>query len=646
AGAYTDVTEASRMQAALAESEHHHRSILDHAPLGIHELDGAGCFLTINAAGLRRCHARTLDEIRGRSFLDFVHPDERKGIGDLLGQAARGVPARFEFRSTGTPGGTDPVCESCFIPLPDAEGRAGRIIGITHDITHRVRADEQRRESEFRFRIIADHISEVFWLDRADGSTVFANQAFEKIWGSSVEELCADHSLWIRSVHPDDRTHVLERYGRIEEAGQDEYEYRIRRADGAVRWIHERAVAVRDHHGEINFIAGTSIDITARKQAEAERESARRHIAHLLETADAVLASTDEQQAIEHIAEGVHGAGWNGVVVTLYDQWRVTRSSTRGLDAAAVAHFTAHRPTMRRRAQMFGPDFEPFRIGRSWLVPGARDRINDDSILAFEAGALPATGAWRDDDLAYIPLRRPGGGVLGSICISQPVDGRRPDVETLRPLEFFADLAGRVIDAIDAERRQTRLMRELNHRVRNNLGIVLALSQLTRESASSLAEFAANFEGRILTLARTHEALARNDWKGADLHELLVLMLGPHAAQVDLDGRHLNIDADVISPLCMVIHELTTNAVKHGALSTSAGRVAVRWGESAVCRVELEWIESGGPEVHPPTRNGHGTGLIKGFIEHDLSGVYESRFDPEGFRIRLEVPHRRPVIMT
>ncbi len=639
-GTCQDITDSWNMRAELVDSESRYRRVLDKVPIGIAELDREGRFLTANRAGYQRCGEGSAEGLVGVEFLAFVDSAHLERIRAALAGATEGVPQTVEFRQSRAGATAASRYRARIIPIRDETGDVGRLLAITEDVTAERQAESDLVQSERRFGMVADNISQVFWLDLPNGETIYANHAYERIWGRSVAELCSDRSSWISSVHPEDRTHILERMSHLESAGHHEYEYRILRPDGEFRWISERAVAVRDDNGEVEFIAGTSTDITPRKQAEEGREAARRNLAHLLQTADLVLAATNEAEAIEHIADGVCGAGWRRVTVSLFEDWKATVVATRGMDPDAVAHFEQNRPDRSRRMEMYGKPFERFRISRSYLVPEAWDLLHTDRMFASDE-SLPLVGDWQPTDLAYVPLRRPGGEVVGAISINDPVDGRRPDADTLRHLEFFADLAGRVIEGIRGEARQARLMRELDHRVRNNLGVVLALSQMTRQTAASMDEFARAFEGRIHTLARTHETLAQADWKGTDLEHLLKAIMAPHIAQVRLEGEPVVFAAKAISPLCMAIHELTTNAVKHGALSVATGEVLVHWHPDGDRTIELEWIERGGPTVTEPRQLGQGSGLIRGFIEHDLGGDCETSYDPSGFYLRARLPVER-----
>lgn len=194
----------------------------------------------------------------------------------------------------------------------------------------------------------------------------------------------------------------------------------------------------------------------------------------------------------------------------------------------------------------------------------------------------------------------------------------------------------------DAERRQRLLMRELDHRVKNNLAAVIALCEQMLRDAASVQEFGAAFTGRLHNMARLQEALAQSRWEGATLRDLLMLTVGPLAGE----GSHrltLNIPDRLLAPgvastLSMILYELAVNAARHGALARHDGRVEITWSESGG-DATLQWIErSNGGSLTPPERIGRGTHLIRGFAGHELHGDVTFDYRPEGLAFTLRFP--------
>ncbi len=191
------------------------------------------------------------------------------------------------------------------------------------------------------------------------------------------------------------------------------------------------------------------------------------------------------------------------------------------------------------------------------------------------------------------------------------------------------------------ERRQYLLMRELDHRVKNNLAAVLALAEQTIAASGSLDDFRDSYVGRIHVLAKMHEALADTNWEDVQLGDIIRLNLGAFMEdggdRVSLDGENVLVPAHASSPICMAIHELTTNATKYGALSSVDGRVAVDW-RCDKRDLTLTWTERGGPPVQRVARRGYGMTLIRGVIEYELCGSVRMDFARQGLGCEIAVP--------
>ena len=189
------------------------------------------------------------------------------------------------------------------------------------------------------------------------------------------------------------------------------------------------------------------------------------------------------------------------------------------------------------------------------------------------------------------------------------------------------------------------LVAELNHRVRNMLQIVSAVATHTLRRAASLEDFGAVFSGRIRALARAHELVSLGGWAEVALLELIEKELEPYAPGADrltTVGRSVHLNPKAALALGMVLHELATNAAKHGALGADGGRVTIAWLEEVrggEPRFVLRWSETGGPKPDPaPTRQGFGSELIEREVRHDLGGTVEMTFGAEGLVAVLVLP--------
>jgi len=209
------------------------------------------------------------EEMVGRDGLDLLHPDDLanykgNGLGAERPDGTHILEARARRKD-----GTWVWVETVSRALVE-DGRLTGFVSATRDISQRRQAEQRLRDSEARFRDIAESIQEVFWMtDPAKSEMIYVSPAYEAIWGRSVASLMARPRDWLDAVHPDDRERVLQAAMRQAEGAYDE-EYRIRRPDGQERWIHDRAFPVREG-GAVARIVGVAADVTARHEAEARR---------------------------------------------------------------------------------------------------------------------------------------------------------------------------------------------------------------------------------------------------------------------------------------------------------------------------------------------------------------------------------------
>jgi light-regulated signal transduction histidine kinase (bacteriophytochrome)/CheY-like chemotaxis protein len=204
----------------------------------------------------------------------------------------------------------------------------------------------------------------------------------------------------------------------------------------------------------------------------------------------------------------------------------------------------------------------------------------------------------------------------------------------LRHNEIVADERSR------ADVRQRMLNEELNHRVKNILAVIKSLVGHPVQEGRDLADYVASLKGRIQALALAHDQIARGG-DGGSLRELLEAELTPYrdrASSIGFDGPELWLDGRAFSVMALVLHELSTNAAKYGALSSSAGRLDVTWQLTAEGDCELVWQESRGPKVSPPTREGFGTVLISRSVPYDLGGDSKVDYAAGGVRARFLLP--------
>lgn len=255
-------------------------------------------------------------------------------------------------------------------------------------------------------------------------------------------------------------------------------------------------------------------------------------------------------------------------------------------------------------------------------------------------------------------LRTVDGVPLGALCVLDyaPCDLTEDQaaILTLLAQQVMSQLEARraIIERDERlessrriEQRQTLLVRELHHRVKNTLATVQALVGATGRSSGSFEEFSHSFSNRLVSLARTHNLLTEDYWQTAPLREIALNELKPFAESRQprfvLLGPPVDLSADLAVPVSMVFHELTTNAVRYGALSVPGGYVEIRWNVDEVegaRKLHLEWREVGGPSVSEPQHRGFGSTLLQRVLPMQCNAEVEVEYASQGLRFRMDAP--------
>jgi len=229
----------------------------------------------------------------------------------------------------------------------------------------------------------------------------------------------------------------------------------------------------------------------------------------------------------------------------------------------------------------------------------------------------------------------------------------RPFLTRVAP---YRDKKGKVVrwfgmnTDITAQRRYEEhlrlLINELNHRVKNTLGVIQSVAVLTFKDADDIQTARRNFDARLLALSAAHNLLTSEIWRGANIRQIAMEALSPFGSKTAdgpfcLTGPDIWLRPRVVVSLSMAMHELATNAVKYGALSNGSGRVNLSWSKESGPDGEvlhIDWLEQDGPPVKPPTLSGFGTRLIREGVKSDLGGSVGLAFPTTGLACRMEIP--------
>ncbi|NJC05163.1 PAS domain S-box-containing protein [Sphingomonas kaistensis] len=452
----------------------------------------------------------------------------------------------------------------------------------------RVRSEAILRESEDRFRNIADHTPVMLWVTDETGYCTYLNRTWYDFTGQKEHE--GEGFGWLNAVHEDDRPEAERAFLTANDRQQGyEVDFRIRRPDGSYRWCIDAAAPRFDGSGNFMGYVGSVIDVDER------RESVER-----------VRRSEEQLRAIiDQMPVGVAIARVPSGEIFLYNQ--------------ALEEMLGH-PALSEGAETYdrygGIDHQ----GRP--LPAERYAL----YRATKEGETVT-----NEEIRY---RRPDGRVITLLAQATPIlddDGKAGIA-----IVALQDITGRK----KAEAHQQLLINELSHRAKNLLAIIQSIAQQTFRGDDPAAAQLTRFEGRLGALSAAHGILTQEKWEAVPLRRLICdtfTAVFSDDERLTLDGPDLMLSPKASVSLAMAIHELATNATKYGSLSQDGGEVAIRW-EDDGDRLKLSWKESGGPPVAQPTKRGFGTRMIERGLAAELGGSVRIHYEPDGVRCDVDAP--------
>jgi two-component system CheB/CheR fusion protein len=387
--------------------------------------------------------------------------------------------------------------------------------------------------------------------------------------------------------------HWRDIFGRVARTGQAQRLEQFARADGL--WYD--FYVFRPAEAGPDEFAVVFRDITERRRAEEAIRASEERLRRIVENArDYAILTIDPDGVVEQWHQGAEAVfGWSAeeMIGRCADETFVPEDRDAGV-----------------------PQQERDLARRNGSAPNIRWHARKDGSRVFIDGIVTA-------------LHGPGGEVSGFLKIGQDTTARR-----------------------QAEEHQRFLLAELQHRVRNTLGVIRSIARRTAASSGSVEEMWAHLQGRIDAFSRVQAVVTRDPDAGVDLAALIEDELLAHAAR---EGKKLRIAGPAVTlkpqpaeSLSLAIHELATNAVKYGALSSDRGRLAVRWsreGDDGDEQLVLTWQESGVDDVEPePARQGFGLELLQRTLPYELDARTEVEFSAQGMRFSLRMPLSRHML--
>jgi PAS domain S-box-containing protein len=470
-----------------------------------------------------------------------------------------------------------------YSPVRDDTGNPVGVLAIVIDTTPWVHAERAHRESESRFRTLADNIAAFAWMADETGNIYWYNKRWFDYTGLAFDE--PKQWGWPLLQHPDHSDRVMEKINRCLTTGEVwEDTFPLKGRDGVYRWFLSRAMPIRDDAGHVIRWFGTNTDITEHLE-EAERNA---QLATIVGTS----------------ADGIISMSSDGVIQT----WNPGAERMFGYAADEVIGQSERLLFADDAGEEFEEKYRHLRHGEHVLRDTTRRR-KDGSML--------------DVAINVAPMRRPDGRIFGVSAIFRDITERK-----------------------GVEKHLRMLMRELSHRTKNLLAVIVAMVRQTARTSTDVAVLQSQLIQRLQSLSASHDLLVAEDWTGASLEELIGAVLQPFIGNsseaVVCRGQPVFVNATAAQNLGLALHELATNAAKYGALSTSAGRLRVTWGfepddTGTLCLV-LRWEERGGPKVELPAIKGFGHVVIERVVGQALSANVDYEFAAEGVRWSIAMP--------
>ncbi|MGD9510081.1 MAG: PAS domain S-box protein [Geminicoccaceae bacterium] len=518
-------------------------------------------------------------------FATLIHPDDRDRVTDQY-RAAHSPRGdgwyEAEFRIRRADNEEERWVAATGRVYFDGQGKLLRAVGTILDITQRRHVETALRESEERYRTLLETAPDAVHVHR-DGVIIFANQQAVTLFGGRVPEDVIGRTA-MSLVDPASLALAQARTARLASPGQRNppIEMILRRLDGNSVPV-EAASAVVQLEGRPAILAVLR-DTTDRKRSEAALRESETRFRLAAAAIQGIVCDIDIPRGLIWFSDGLERVlGIRPEALPSSTKW--WREQIHPEDQSRLAD-----------AQTLQDDPELSHLDREYRV-----RHSD--------------GRWvHVHDRSFVV--------------------RDPSCHPLRLIGVLTDVSERKA----AEAQQALLMREVDHRARNALTIVQSLVRLTR--APSRRAFIEAVEGRVAALARTHSLLASNRWRCADLQTVIADELSAICGEprVRIAGPSVSLRPEAVQPVAMLFHELATNAVKHGALSTNGGRLLVSWDRGRDGALHLVWDESDGPPIPAaPQEAGFGSTLMASVVRDQFGGQLECQWRESGLRCEIVI---------
>lgn len=446
-------------------------------------------------------------------------------------------------------------------------------------------------ESERNFRALADSAPAMIWQCDDQGRFTFANGSWLRFRGRSLEQELGWG--WADGLHPADIEQFMLVYkGMIARRLPFSMQVRVKGASGDFRAILNHGTPRFDDAGKFVGCLGCCVDIEDIRRAEQEREVTERRLKVMMNNTPALAYIKDLEGRYQFVNKRFE------------ELMNLSAGQMIGKDDAAL--FPPASAQFFRDADL--------RVIQSGTV----ERYEHSVRIGAEDGTFLTT---------KFPLRSLDGEIYGIGGLTTDISDRKKAEEQLRQNML------QITESLDRERT---LMRELDHRVRNNIAGLLGLVSIYERTGRSGPEVASAVRGKLLAMRDVHEIISRVHGGPISLGVMVRKLAAGALSQARADdlvcaGPEISVPPAKAHAMAMIVHELLTNSSKHGVLATGGGKVALDWSEQPGGRLRLEWTETGARPEKPGQTGGVGLALIEGLCRSELRGSFEYALPPTGF---------------
>ncbi|MER8446530.1 PAS domain S-box protein [Mesorhizobium sp. M1066] len=559
-----------------------YQDFFENGAVALHLVSADGVILHANQAELDLL-GYPAEMYIGRHIAEF-YPD-REVIEDILGRLTLGEKiTRYPARLSARDGSIKHVEITSSGHFQDGELINTRC--FTVDVTDLERARTELRRQDSTYHQVLDSLPVAIYTTDPDGIITYYNRAAAEMAGREPvigkDKWCVTFKLFTPdgTELPHDECPMA--IALKENRPVRNQQAIAQRPDGSFFPFQPYPTPIRDEAGNLIGAVNMLFDLTDRQRAE----EARHHLSAIVESSFDAIVSKDLNAVIQT---------WN-----------------RG--AERLFGYTAEEAVGRSVTMLIPDDHQD-------EEPRILERIRrGEPVDTYETIRQRKDGSLVPVSLTVSPVRNAAGHIIGASKIARDITSSREN-----------------------EHRIRMLMREVNHRVKNQYSVILSMIRETNKRAENHAVFERQVRERIMALSRSHDLLVAEDWKGVTLFELLLTQAKPfgNERRISMSGPSIVLSPNAVQYFGIAFHELATNSAKYGVLSGDVGAISVQWNAtgSGISKLfRLVWSETDGPKVQTVGKGGFGTVVLKRVAPEAVGGKASLEYGPHGINWTLEAP--------